>query len=393
MKKIQFLAMAVVATACLLLSPTANAQYVYSSNAQWGSWTDGAWTIYNDAWGISNYNANPETLNITSIDQWNVQTNQSGGGVKSYPNTAVIPNTPISQMTSASGTFNLSSPNGSEYDWIFDVYTTSSGADQIQIYESWNTPTGGWGSQIASNVTIGQSTWSQVWRVTPSSSWPYNVLMFFRSNQRTSGTEDLLAITKWCASNGLLEDQTFYSMSFGPEITYTNGTQTFALNSFSAEWTNTSGGGSSIGSTSSSNLIANGTYVITNKNSGQAIDDTGNSTSESTLIDQWPSNGGSNQQWMLNNLGNNYVTLTSVKSGMLIDVNGASKSNGGSVIQWPNNSGTNQIWQVVSAGGGYYELINENSGLALGVPNSSTSDGADLEQLTVTGGANQLWYF
>lgn len=146
-----------------------------------------------------------------------------------------------------------------------------------------------------------------------------------------------------------------------------------------------------IPTTSSANLIANGTYVITNKNSGQVIDVTGRSTTEGTDIDQWPANGQTNQEWELTNLGNNYVELIAENSGLALEVYGASTTSGAAIDQWPYHSGTNQIWHVVSEGGGYYEFINENSGLALGVPNSSTTDGADLEQLTVTGGANQLW--
>lgn len=380
-----------MATAVALLTSAAHAQFVYSSDAQWGSWSGGPWTIYNDAWGVSNYSEYPQTLNITSINQWNVQTNQVGGGVKSYPNTEVVPNTPLSQMASATASFSIQSPSNSEYDWIFDVYTTPVGADQIQIYESWTTPTGGWGNQIYSNVTIGQSTWAQVWQVTPTISFPYNVLMFFRATQRTAGYEDLLAITNWCASKGLLQDQTFYSMSFGPEITNTDGLQSFYLNDYSAVWSNTSGGGSGI--TASPYLIPNGTYVIKNKNSGLAIDDYGDSTAEGVDIDQWAATGATNQEWTLSNLGNNYVTLTSVRSGMPLEVSGASKSNGASIDQWPDDGGTNQIWRVVSAGSGYYELINQNSGLALDVPGWSTTQGTYLDQWSSNGGSNQLWSF
>ena len=390
MKTSRFLA-TTIAAACVLLSPAANAQYVYSSDAQWGSWSDGSWIIYNDAWGVTDYSEYPQTLNITSINQWNVQTSQVGGGVKTSPNTVVVPNTPLSEMAAASASFSLQSPSGSEYDWIFDAYTTSGGADQIQIYESWTTPTGGWGNEIYTNVTIGQSTWSQVWQEPASDNGGDNVLMFFRSGQRTSGYEDILAIVNWCASKGLLQDQTFYSMSFGPEITNTNGLQSFYLNDYAAVWSNTSGGGSGI--TPSTYLIPNGTYVITNKNSGRTIDDYENSTTEGTDIDQWAADGGTNQEWTLSNLGNNYVTLTSVKSGMSVEVKGASKSNGAAIDQWPDDGGTNQIWHVVSEGGGYYELIDENSGLALEVPSLSKSNGTDLDQWTPNGGANQLWSF
>ena len=227
-----------------LLAATPSHAYVYSSEAQYASWSQGAWTISNLVWA----NQNPsQWLNVNSINSWNVQSNQTGNGVKSYPNITVTPNTALSSMKSASAYFGLAWPSGPVASWFFDVYTSSWGADQLQVYESWNTPTGGWGSQIASNVTIGASTWSQVWQASyASSSGNCNVLMFFRSSQRTSGYEDLLAIANWCKSKGILQNSTFYSMSFGPEITSTNGWQYFYLNGYNASWTNTSGGGSSI---------------------------------------------------------------------------------------------------------------------------------------------------
>lgn len=240
MASIRLSALATVAAVGALLASAAPAYaYEYSSEAQWASWSQGAWAIYNNVWG----NPNPsQWLNVTSINQWNVESDQTGGGVKSYPNTVVVPNTPLSSMQSATGYFSVASPGSSVYSWFFDVYTTSGGADQIQVYESWTTPTGGWGNEIYSNVTIGASTWSQVWQANDGS----NILMFFRSSQRTSGYEDLLAIVNWCKSKGLLTNSNFYSMSFGVEITSTSGWQYFYLNGYSASWANTSGGGSGI---------------------------------------------------------------------------------------------------------------------------------------------------
>jgi hypothetical protein len=244
---IRSLAIVIFAMAGALLASAANA-YVYSSANQWGSWCSGSWCIYNNGWGYTNYNAN-QLLNISSIGTWNVSANATGGGVKSYPSTTVVPNTALSSMQSASGYFDQASPSsGAQYNWMFDVYTTSYGSDQIQVYEAWNTPTGGWGSQIYSNVTVGSSTWSQVWQAhyTDSAGHYDNVLMFFRSSQRNSGYEDLLAIMNWCKSKGLLQTSTFYSMSYGFELTYTNGWQSFYLNGYSASWYNKSGGGSGI---------------------------------------------------------------------------------------------------------------------------------------------------
>jgi hypothetical protein len=49
-------------------------------------------------------------------------------------------------MQSASGYFAVASPGNSVYSWFFDVYTSTGGTDQIQIYEQWTTPTGSWAS-------------------------------------------------------------------------------------------------------------------------------------------------------------------------------------------------------------------------------------------------------
>jgi hypothetical protein len=232
------LILAVIAIGGFLgFASSANA-YVYSSEAQYGSWSQGAWTIYNDVWG----NSNPsQWLNISSINSWNISTNQSGNGVKSYTNTQVDPYTALSSMKSATAYFSISSPSsGSVYDWIFDCWTGSQSGlvDEIMVYESWTTPTGGWGKEIYSNQTIGASTFSQIWQENDG----HNILMFFRNSQRTSGYEDLLAIFNWCKSKGLLNNTNFATFPFGVEVTSTNGWQTFSLGYYSASWTNTWGG-------------------------------------------------------------------------------------------------------------------------------------------------------
>jgi hypothetical protein len=141
----------------------------------------------------------------------------------------------------------------------------------------------------------------------------------------------------------------------------------------------------------SSGLIANGTYTITNNNSGLVVDVPGWSGTPGTDIDQWTSNGGGNQKWQLTNLGNNYVELVNASSGLALEVQGSSRANGASIDQSPYSGGENQIWQVVSEGSGSYELVNENSGLVLDVPGRSGSTGTLLDQWSANGGTNQLW--
>src|SRR5471030_3256030 len=80
-----------VATFCLLagyaaLTTSAHA-WTYSTSAQWGSWSGGGFTVYNDIWiGKGN-----QTLNVNSGSSWQVvSSNMTGGGVKAYGNSSYI---------------------------------------------------------------------------------------------------------------------------------------------------------------------------------------------------------------------------------------------------------------------------------------------------------------
>ena len=97
-KKLNILFIAI--TGILGTAPLVHAQ-IYSSCDRWASYTQGDWTIYNNVWG--NRRPGTQCLYVNSINSWYVNTKQDRGGVKSYPNTSVIPNTPLAQMRSATG--------------------------------------------------------------------------------------------------------------------------------------------------------------------------------------------------------------------------------------------------------------------------------------------------
>ena len=235
------LIVAVIAGFLSFASP-AQAQ-VFSTCDQWGQYTQGTWTIYNDVWGA---NHGPQCLTVNSIKSWYVDSTQSGGGVKSYPNTAVQPQTPLSQLNSAGFWYNTSSAPvaGSDWwDWTADVWSPNS-QDEIMAFTSWSgTAAGGWGTQIASNVTIGGVLYASVWQANPG----WNVLQFIPAQQSNTGSVDVSAVWRWAASRNLLRNTTLASMGFGIEITSTSGVQKqYSLNAYSAWWSNTSGGGSTI---------------------------------------------------------------------------------------------------------------------------------------------------
>ncbi len=141
------------------------------------------------------------------------------------------------------------------------------------------------------------------------------------------------------------------------------------------------------------NLIPNGTYTLTNRYSGMVIDDPGFSTKQSTVMVQWPVNGGSNQKWILTNLGNNVVSLVNASSGQSLEIMGGSRGNSALVDQYPYQGNAWQQWQVTSVAAGYYELTNLNSGLALDNDGQSKTAGAKIDQYPYKATSWQQWSF
>ncbi|MDN3241707.1 hypothetical protein [Glycomyces tritici] len=236
------LAALVIAGFVSFASP-AQAQAFYSCD-RWGEHHQNDWTVYNNIWGD---NHGTQCLTVNSANSWYVDATHTGGGIKSYPNTSVSPQTPLSQMANAGFTYNTSSApaaSGDWWNWTADLWSTGN-ADEIMIFTSWHPqgPAGGWGRQIASNVTVGGILYASVWQADPG----WNVLQFIPAQQSNEGYVDALATWKWAADQGLLRNTDFNTMQFGLEITSTsNESKRYSLNEYHAWWTNTSGGGSGI---------------------------------------------------------------------------------------------------------------------------------------------------
>lgn len=144
---------------------------------------------------------------------------------------------------------------------------------------------------------------------------------------------------------------------------------------------------------SGTTLIPNGTYTLTNRYSGLVIDDPGFSTKQNMVMAQWTANGGSNQKWVLTNLGNNIVSLVNASSGQSLEVTGGSKANSALVDQYPYHGNTWQQWQIIAVDGGYYELLNVNSSLALDNDGQSKTAGAKIDQYPHHANSWQQWHF
>ncbi len=140
-------------------------------------------------------------------------------------------------------------------------------------------------------------------------------------------------------------------------------------------------------------LIPNGTYLLVDSNSGKALDDPGFSNKGSTVMEIYTVNHGTNQKWIVTNLGNNVITLTNTASKQLLDVTGASTANSALVDQYPANAQTNQQWRVTSVGGGKFELVSVSSGQALDVDGAATTNQTKVDQYPYQGHAWQQWAF
>ncbi|MBO0801727.1 MAG: cellulase family glycosylhydrolase [Nocardiopsaceae bacterium] len=142
-----------------------------------------------------------------------------------------------------------------------------------------------------------------------------------------------------------------------------------------------------------SSPLANGTYYIKNRGSGDVIDIPKNSTTEGQALEQWPSNDKANQQWKLTQLGCGVYEITSAMDGQAMDVNGQSTSAGGSIDQWPYSGGGNQQFIITKNSSGYYTITNLNSMDLVEVPGSSNTAGTLLDQWPSNSGNNQQWSF
>ena len=138
---------------------------------------------------------------------------------------------------------------------------------------------------------------------------------------------------------------------------------------------------------------ANGTYAITNVNSGQAMEVLGQSKTDGAEVDQYPFYGGTSQQWTLNLQSAGMYTLENVNSNLVLDVPQSSISYGTGLDQWPSNGGGNQLFVITHTPDEHYRLVNANSGLVVEVPGGSTTDDAALDQWGWNAGTNQEWGF
>lgn len=83
--------------------------------------------------------------------------------------------------------------------------------------------------------------------------------------------------------------------------------------------------------------------------------------------------------------------LIALHSALALDAEGWGTDLGTRVITWPSTGGANQRWVVEDAGPGEYRIRNAHNGLVLDVRAWNTANGELVHLWEWTGGANQRW--
>jgi len=131
------------------------------------------------------------------------------------------------------------------------------------------------------------------------------------------------------------------------------------------------------------------TVNFVNQNSGKCIDLENGSPDDGANIRQWPCNGATAQEFVLEPASGGYVLLRNVASNKCVDVFEWSTSPGGNIAQWACHGGDNQQFMLEETSNGVATIRSRLSNLALDVENFSTADGANIMQWDAHSGTNQ----
>ncbi|KAA8827329.1 RICIN domain-containing protein [Bifidobacterium tissieri] len=187
---------------------------------------------------------------------------------------------------------------------------------------------------------------------------------------------------------------------------------------------------------------SDGSYVITNVNSGKALDINGGNAYNGATVQQFTSNGTTAQRWFIRDSGSGYYIQSALGNWVLdlaggstsdhtavalytpngtnaqkfliasatkpfttkavkiqsaaaknrvIDVPGANTDNGARLQLFDDNGTDAQLFRFRQVGNGVYTITNVNSGRVIDVANGSTGNGSAVQQWDSNGSAAQHW--
>lgn len=199
---------------------------VWSSTDNWGSWSNGGYTLYNDVWGSG---AGPQAIWANSFSNWGVWANHPNtGGIKSYPNVTKYVGTPINSLRSATSSYTVTVPTSGAFETAYDIWDTNK-ANEIMLWLNQTGPIGPIGSYVTT-VSLGNYSWN----VYKGSNGSNNVYSFLNTGYSTSGTVDILGVLRWLENTQhWIGNVTLGDVQFGWEITSSAGGMNFQTNSYS----------------------------------------------------------------------------------------------------------------------------------------------------------------
>jgi hypothetical protein len=359
-----------------------NAQ-VYETCDQWGSYTDGEYTVYNNLWGE---NAGEQCLTAESATNWTVTSNQTGTGVKTYPNSSREPlGVTIGSLISLESSMNVSGPTTGDYCTAWDIWAPT----EIMIWMNKYGDVAPWGSFVET-ATIGGVTWDVYKNGYPG---------FVRQSNTNSMTVDIKSILDYCVDKGWLESSGIIEkVQGGFEITATEGAQNFTMNSYSVSIDSTEPlEEAAVEAPESEDPVVGSYYRILAGHSSKVLTVENASTAAGANVIQWSYENSPHQEWLLESIGTDgYYTFTNRNSGMVLEVQDWSTAEGGNVRVGESGDDyqNNQQWSLEKEGI-YYQIINRNSNMLVDVSTNSKNNGANIHQWSYFGedAFNQKWSF
>jgi hypothetical protein len=208
------------------------ADAVWVDSAQWATWTNNGYTLYNNIWGSG---AGSQTIWARSGTNWGVvATHPRTSGVKSYPNTGKALNRTLSSLRTVSSSFNVSVPADGDYATAYDIWANNH-AYEVMLWMNQHGAVGPIAEAYDANGAVPNvrnlSVGGHTWNVYRGSNGANAVFSFIRTSTG-SGTVDILAVMNWLRTNGWWGDVTVGELQFGFEVTGTAGQAAFTTNSF-----------------------------------------------------------------------------------------------------------------------------------------------------------------
>jgi hypothetical protein len=216
----------------------------WGSSAQWATWSNGGYTLYNNIWGSG---AGPQSIWANSYSNWGVWANHPNtGGIKSYPNSTRYVGRVLSSLSSCSSSISITTPPGGAWTAAYDIWDNAK-QHEIMLWMNYTSNANGSGNikpisynwnangnpvPTHTNVSIGGHTWN----VFRGHNGGNNVYSFLRTSKTNNATINVKAMMDWVRARGWFGDVTVGDVQFGYEITSSSGGLNYVTNSYSVSF-------------------------------------------------------------------------------------------------------------------------------------------------------------